>query len=115
MAQSDKNIRLATEKLSKRSIDQLTGFKVTDAFTRFSQRDEIYCRSEWDEEVMSEKASAFFQGYYMPNARSRKTDGFSQRDYALRNASWHVTNILRDVRSMQLTIYTRLHVSAVQT
>lgn len=98
MAQLDKNIRLATEKRSKRSIDQLTGFKVTDAFTRFSQRDEIYCRSEWDEDVMSEKASAFFQGYYMPNARSRKTDGFSQRDYALRNASWHVTNILRDVK-----------------
>ena len=62
MAHSDKNTRLATEKRSKRSIDQLTGFKVTDAFTRFSQRDEIYCRSEWDEEVMSEKASAFFQG-----------------------------------------------------
>ena len=28
----------------------------------------------------------FFQGYFMPDAHSRKSDGFSQRDYALRNA-----------------------------
>ncbi len=34
----------------------------------------------------------------MPFAKPRKSDGFSQRDYALRNASWHVTNIIRDLR-----------------
>jgi reductive dehalogenase len=34
----------------------------------------------------------------MPNARARKADGFGQRDYALRNATWHVTNVLRDLR-----------------
>lgn len=34
----------------------------------------------------------------MPNARARKADGFGQLDYALRNASWHVTNVLRDIR-----------------
>jgi ferredoxin len=87
---------LASDNGFRRPIDELTGFKVTDSFARFSQRDEIYCRSEWDSDVQSDKASAFFQGYYMPNARSRKTDGFTQRDYALRNAAWHVTNILRD-------------------
>ncbi len=98
MATSDTHRFVTTEKSSVRRIDALTGFQVTEAFSRFNQCDEIYCRSEWDEEVMSEKAAAFFQGYHMPNARSRKTDGFSQRDYALRNASWHVTNILRDVK-----------------
>jgi len=98
MADQDTNTLLATDRSPVRSIDQLTGFEVTEAFTRFNQCDEIYCRSEWDEAVMSEKAAGFFQGYYMPNARSRKSDGFSQRDYALRNASWHVTNILRDVK-----------------
>ena len=34
----------------------------------------------------------------MPNARARRADGFSQVDYALRNASWHVTNVLRGLR-----------------
>lgn len=79
-----------------KDIDHLTGFKVLDDFHRFDQRDEIYCRSEWDETVATDKAARFFSGYFMPNARSRKTDGFGQKDYALRNAAWHVTNILRD-------------------
>jgi ferredoxin len=81
----------------RKPIDDLTGFEVLDDFERFNQRDEIYCRSQWDPAVGSDKAKAFFQGYFMPDARSRKTDGFSQRDYALRNAAWHVTNVLRDI------------------
>jgi reductive dehalogenase len=80
-----------------RPIDELTGFKVSPRFERFDQRNDIYCRSQWDEEVRSAKAEKFFDGYYMPQARARKTDGFSQRDYALRNAAWHVTNVLRDI------------------
>jgi epoxyqueuosine reductase len=82
---------------NKKPIDELTGFEVLENFQRFNQRDDIYCRSQWDPQVKSEKASSFFQGYFMPNARSRKSDGFSQRDYALRNAAWHVTNVLRDI------------------
>lgn len=78
-------------------IDALTGFKVQDDFQNFDQRNDIYCRSQWDPEIQSDKARAFFGGYFMPNARSRRTDGFSQRDYALRNATWHVTNVLRDI------------------
>jgi hypothetical protein len=34
----------------------------------------------------------------MPEAKARNSDGFSQRDYALRNTAWHVTNVLRDLR-----------------
>jgi len=33
----------------------------------------------------------------MPFARTRKVDGFSQKDYAFRNAAWHVTNVIRDI------------------
>jgi reductive dehalogenase len=82
---------------NQRPIDELTGFQVGEDFQRFDQRDDIYCRSQWDPEIMSDKAAAFFGGYFMPAARSRSTDGFSQRDYALRNAAWHVTNVLRDI------------------
>jgi epoxyqueuosine reductase len=81
-----------------RPIDEQTGFDVRSEFKKFDQRDDIYCRSLWDPEVQSEKADKFFAGYFMPQARSRKADGFSQRDYALRNAAWHVTNVLRDIR-----------------
>jgi epoxyqueuosine reductase len=81
----------------QRPIDARTGFEVQADFERFDQRDEIYCRSEWDADVRTAKAIDFFRGYFMPNARARRTDGFSQRDYALRNAAWHVTNVLRDL------------------
>ena len=82
---------------NQRPIDDLTGFQVLDNFKKFNQRDDIFCRSQWDSKIKSGRADAFFSSYFMPNARSRKTDGFSQRDYALRNAAWHVTNILRDI------------------
>ncbi len=71
---------------------------MSEEFETFEQRNEIYCRSEWDQAIASDKASEFFRGHYMPHARARKADGFGQRDYALRNASWHVTNVLRDLR-----------------
>ena len=82
----------------KKPIDEKTGFDISEEFSRFDQRNEIYCRSEWDEEIKSKNATAFFSGHYMPNARARKADGFGQKDYALRNATWHVTNVLRDLR-----------------
>ena len=82
----------------KKQIDDLTGFDVSEDFQQFDQKNDIYCRSLWDTAVQSDKAKAFFNGYFMPEARSRRTDGFNQRDYALRNATWHVTNVLRDIR-----------------
>jgi hypothetical protein len=48
-----------------KDIDRLTGFKVLDDFRRFEQRDEIYCRSEWDEIVATDKAANFFSGYFL--------------------------------------------------
>jgi len=82
----------------KKPIDEKTGFDVNEEFERFDQRYDIYCRSDWDPEIQSKNATDFFAGYYMPNARARKADGFSQLDYAIRNASWHVSNVIRDLR-----------------
>lgn len=83
---------------ARKPIDDKTGFDISEDFQRFDQRNEIYCRSEWDPEVRTKKATEFFRGHYMPHARARKADGFGQKDYALRNASWHVTNVIRDLR-----------------
>lgn len=81
-----------------RPVDQLTGFDVDNSYQRFDQKNDVFCRSEWDPEVRSKRAVAFYQSHYMPNAKPRKADGFSQLDYALRNAAWHVTNVVRDIR-----------------
>jgi len=82
---------------NSKPIDDLTGIEVNDDFERFEQKFDIYCRAMWDPQIKSEKSDKFFEGYYMPYAKARKTDGFSQKDYAFRNAAWHVNNVIRDI------------------
>jgi len=84
---------------AQKPIDAKTGFDITGEFERFDQRYDIFRRSDWDPEIQSGKARDFFAGHHMPNARARKADGFRQVDYALRNASWHVSNVIRDLSS----------------
>lgn len=86
-----------TQTGNSKPIDKLTGVEVDDTFERFEQKFEIYCRALWDDKIIDKKSDQFFEGYYMPFARARNTDGFTQRDYAFRNASWHVTNVIRDI------------------
>lgn len=72
-------------------------FDVLPHFGRFSQRDDVFCRSFWDPEVRSARSELFYATYRKPLANWRKADGFTQRDYALRNASWHVTDVFAEL------------------
>ena len=78
--------------------DLAAGFEVTAEFERFAQRNDIYRRSFWDPRIRNEKTDRFYQTYREPLANFRKTDGFTQRDYALRNAAWHVSDLFTDAR-----------------
>ena len=82
-----------------RDIDALTGFEIGDDFEPFEQRNDVFSRANWDETVRSEKAIEFWAAYIMPNARARKADGYSQRDYALRNAAWHFTKAFATLKT----------------
>ena len=82
---------------SSQPVDELTGIEVTEDFERFAHKNDVFCRSFWDDEIKSPKVNEFFAGFFMPSARSRKADGFDQRDYAFRNAAWHTTNVFRDI------------------
>ncbi len=74
--------------------DEDAGFEVDAArFKRFSQRDSIFCRSFWDRDVRSEKSRVFYETYRKPLKHFRQVDGFTQKDYAIRNASWYVSDI----------------------
>ena len=46
---------MSKEHTNKRPIDDLTGFQVLDTFKKFDQRDDIFCRSQWDSKVKSDK------------------------------------------------------------
>lgn len=78
--------------------DQEAGFEVLEDFCRFSQKDDIFCRSFWDPGVRSHRSDMFYETYRTPKLTWRSVDGFTHRDYALRNASWHVTDIFAELR-----------------
>jgi len=74
------------------------GYEVTDEFERFSQKNDVFRRSFWDDRVRSPKSERFYRTYRDTLKQWRKADGFTQRDYALRNASWHVSDLFTEYR-----------------
>lgn len=60
------------------------------AFERFSQVDDVFRRSVWDDRIRDDKVDQFYETYQRPLAGWRKARGFRHRDYALRNAAWRI-------------------------
>ncbi|MCY3966099.1 MAG: 4Fe-4S dicluster domain-containing protein [Acidobacteria bacterium] len=78
--------------------DAEAGFEVGEDFERFSQKDDVFCRSFWDPEVRTSRSDMFYETYRTSELRWRPVEGFTRRDYALRNASWHVTDLFAEFR-----------------
>lgn len=78
--------------------DAAAGFVVDDAaFEPFSQLDDVFSRSFWDDRIRSDKSEAFYSTYRRPLVVWRRARGFRRRDYALRNAAWHVADIFAEL------------------
>jgi hypothetical protein len=75
--------------------DLAAGIETTPQFKRFSQRNDVFSRAFWDDTVRSAASQAFFASYRM-EAIPRRGDGFTQKDFALRNASWLISDIMTD-------------------
>lgn len=73
--------------------DAAAGIEVTEEFERFSQRNDIFTRAFWDDSVRTKQSKAFFGSYRM-EAAPRRGAGFSQRDFALRNAAWLISDVV---------------------
>ncbi|MEM9104145.1 MAG: reductive dehalogenase domain-containing protein [Pseudomonadota bacterium] len=73
--------------------DAAAGIEVTEDFERFSQRNDIFTRAFWDDSVKTKQSAAFFNSYRM-EAAPRRGAGFSQRDFALRNAAWLISDVV---------------------
>ncbi len=84
----------------QRPEDAAAGIEITDAFERFTQRNDIFTRAFWDPKVKSKQTEAFFASYRM-DAVPRRGDGFTQRDFALRNASWAISDHFTDLHAGQ--------------
>ena len=72
-------------------------FEVLENFERFDQKNDVFRRSWWDKKIRSKKSELFYATYRDPLKTWRKADGFTQKDYALRNAAWHVSDILTEI------------------
>ncbi|MBT5083684.1 MAG: reductive dehalogenase [Rhodospirillaceae bacterium] len=75
--------------------DRAAGFEVGADFERFDQRNDMFSRAFWDDGVQSKEALAFFRSH-ADRPASRQADGFTQKDYALRNAAWAVADDYAD-------------------
>ena len=82
----------------ERAPDEAAGFDITDAFERFHQKNDVFRRSWWDDRIRSTKAGRFYETYRKPLKTWRKADGFTQKDYALRNAAWHVSDLFTEMK-----------------
>ena len=88
-----------TEKSDRKNIsnDLAAGFEVSGDFVRFDQKNDVFRRSWWDNSIKSKKTKLFYDTYREPLTAWRKADGFTQKDYALRNAAWHVSDLLTEI------------------
>ena len=60
--------------------DGAAGFRILDDFRRFTQKDDVFRRSWWDESVRSDKSRLFYRTYREPLENWRRADGFTQKD-----------------------------------
>jgi len=77
--------------------DTTAGFEITDDFQRFSQVNDVFSRSRYDDDVHSDASEKFFSTYRRPLADWRATKGYQQNDYAFRNATWHVADVFAEM------------------
>ena len=105
VAEPVKNQEIAEQKtpcgcescVCRKPIDAKTGFEVSEDFQRFRQKNDVFNRTMWDDELHSERVINFYKSYHTDQAEFRKTDGFTHLDYALRNASWYIADFTADL------------------
>jgi len=66
-------------------------FKVSPSLKRFNQKNDIFSRTVWDDKVDPKN---LFISYNIANYAPKKSKGFDHWDYAFRNASWHLTDVV---------------------
>jgi reductive dehalogenase len=71
---------------------------IEGAFEGFSQKDDAFCRSFWDRSFRSKRTEQLWDSYAKPLEAqwNRRGSGFSQRDFALRNAAWWVADLFAE-------------------
>ena len=75
------------------AADAAAGIETTEEFRPFRQIDDVFSRAFHDPAIRSKDTDRFFASY-RDAFIARRGDGFSQRDFALRNASWLISDLI---------------------
>ena len=97
----NRNQQYSAPSVTDSQQDQAAGFSILPQFQRFNQKNDVFSRSFWDSSIRSKKTKQFYETYRKPLKRWRKAEGFTQKDYALRNAAWHVTDIFAEMKEAE--------------
>lgn len=81
--------------------DKFVGFEVTDDFQPFNACNDVFARAQWDPKIHSAKAMNWFYAMLGLNVKYKSTDGYTQKDYALRNAGWVMANLMMERSASQ--------------
>lgn len=87
------NSRVSPQGVDPRATDALAGIEVTADFQRFSQIDDMFSRAFYDPTVRTAQTDAFFASYRVEGV-PRRGEGFTQKDFALRNAAWALSDMV---------------------
>ena len=75
--------------------DTAAGIELDESFTCFAQMNNMFTCAFWDDTVRSPDTDAFYASYRI-EAAPRRVDGFSLKDFALRNAAWSASDMISD-------------------
>ncbi|MEE9374126.1 MAG: reductive dehalogenase [Saprospiraceae bacterium] len=70
-------------------------FNIQNNFERFNPKNDIFNRAMWDKNV---NPKDFFKSYDIANYKPKRSKGFDHWDFALRNASWHMTDVVGEMK-----------------
>lgn len=70
-------------------------FNITEELQPFNQKNDIFNRALWDPTINPKK---FFTSYDIANFAPKKAKGFDHWDFAFRNASWHLTDVVGEAK-----------------
>lgn len=71
--------------------DESAGFEIASDFERFNQINDMFSRAFWDNTVRSKLSDAFFDSHRVQPS-GKRAPGFRQKDFALRNAAWALSD-----------------------
>lgn len=78
------------------NFTSLSGFDVGADFQPFNACNDVFARAQWDSRIRSVKTMNWFYSMLGLNVKFKNTDGYTQKDFALRNAGWVMANLMME-------------------